>query len=469
MGTFWVKASLPFWLLVYILLVILSLDHIFFWDTVQLASKQAHHFYEGSMWQFLLPDEIDSGHLPFMGWMLAWCWKVLGKSLMVSHLMMLPWVVALVFQVHVFSKNMTTGIWVPVVAGLLLLDPTLMAQCSLVSPDVILMVGFLIMVNGSWVHKNTVTLLGALFCVLASNRGAMVVAAVVVWQALVNWERGNSGLRSQVKSILPFLPAIGVFIAFQVYHLASKSWIGYHDASPWAASFDRVSGMSMLKNIALIGWRMADFGRWLFLLILGLRCLQFFHQCQRDRVLKSLLLLWASLALFLLPSMVLHTGLTGHRYLLPLIVVFLAITAKYVSLLPSFRYQQLLLIAAAFSLLTGHCWIYPKGVAQGWDASLAHWPYFELRSKMEVFLDKKGIRKADVASAFPNLAERKYLDLSDSKEKHALKDLKQNEYFLYSNIYNEVTEADYHLLESNFIPIYTLENNGVCMVLYRRK
>ncbi|MBK8112814.1 MAG: hypothetical protein IPK46_22180 [Saprospiraceae bacterium] len=84
MGTFWGKASLVFWILVYLVLVLLSLDHIFFWDTVQLASKQAHHFYEGSMFDFLLPDDIDSGHLPFMGWMLAWAWKILGKTLWIS-------------------------------------------------------------------------------------------------------------------------------------------------------------------------------------------------------------------------------------------------------------------------------------------------------------------------------------------------------------------------------------------------
>ena len=34
------------WLLVYSTLVVSAVDHIFFWDTVQLASKHAHFFYE---------------------------------------------------------------------------------------------------------------------------------------------------------------------------------------------------------------------------------------------------------------------------------------------------------------------------------------------------------------------------------------------------------------------------------------
>lgn len=61
-----------------------------FWDTTHLASAQADWFYTHGTNSLLLPDHIDSGHPPLTGWLLAWVWKIMGKGLIQSHLMMLP-------------------------------------------------------------------------------------------------------------------------------------------------------------------------------------------------------------------------------------------------------------------------------------------------------------------------------------------------------------------------------------------
>ena len=59
-------------------------------------------------------------------------------------------------------------------------------------------------------------------------------------------------------------------------------------------------------------------------------------------------------------------------------------------------------------LLTGHFWIYPDPVAKGWDATLAHVPYFGLRREAITYLDNKGIPLETVGSDYPNLCANQY-------------------------------------------------------------
>ncbi|MEL6357325.1 MAG: hypothetical protein AAFQ37_10395, partial [Bacteroidota bacterium] len=82
-----ILAAIVFWI---------ASDFPFFWDTIQLAARQATHFYEGGNW--LLPDTIDSGHPPGFGAYLSWWWQLLGRKLWVSHLAMFPWHWLLFYQ-----------------------------------------------------------------------------------------------------------------------------------------------------------------------------------------------------------------------------------------------------------------------------------------------------------------------------------------------------------------------------------
>ena len=121
------------------------------------------------------------------------------------------------------------------------------------------------------------------------------------------------------------------------------------------------------------------------------------------------------------------------------------------------------------SMATGHWWRYPNGVAQGWDSSLAHWPYYGLWKDMQNYMQQHNIPIEKVGSAFPNLAELRYLDLSNNKTKHISKDLDKNAYFLYSNVYNEISAKDEDLLQARYKAIYSLHEKGISMILYKQK
>ena len=453
------------WLLVYSTLVVSAVDHIFFWDTVQLASKHAHFFYEKGMNHVLLPDDIDSGHPPFFGWILAAAWRFFGKSLVVSHLMMLPWVWLMVICVYKLSEEIGDVKLAPWLASLILIDPTLMAQASLISPDVLVVAGFVLCLYGIFRGQNTAVLLGSLLCGLTSNRGAMVVVAMMIWYAWMVYAKDKK-ITGLVKKLTPLMPSLLIFGMFQFYHYVNKGWIGYHTASPWAPSFEWVSLGQMVKNMGLLCWRMIDFGRWPVLVVLLYLLVAFRNAIINKQRQKELLVLGLSMGVILIPSMVVHAGLTGHRYLLPLIVVIYLLVG---SLLGSSIKAKVIYVLMFISLATGHWWRYPKGVAQGWDSSLAHWPYFGIWREMQNYMQQHNIPIEKVGTAFPNLAELRYLDLSNNKTKHTSRDLDKNDYFLYSNIYNEISTKDDSLLHARYMKIYSLQENGISLILYKQK
>ena len=88
------------------LLVIGVARNPFFWDTIQYASKQGNYFYATNFQSIIVPGNIDSGHIPSLGIYLALVWKVFGKSLIVSHLAMLPFVWGIVYQSIKLSKQL---------------------------------------------------------------------------------------------------------------------------------------------------------------------------------------------------------------------------------------------------------------------------------------------------------------------------------------------------------------------------
>jgi hypothetical protein len=64
---------------------IISRNHPFFWDTV-LTSTIAQWFYENGTDNGITPLIWDSGHPTLFQLYLSSAWKILGKSLYVSHL-----------------------------------------------------------------------------------------------------------------------------------------------------------------------------------------------------------------------------------------------------------------------------------------------------------------------------------------------------------------------------------------------
>ena len=108
--------------------LLINVNQFFFWDTIQLASKHAHWFYEQNFNSFFLPQEMDSGHFPFFGMLLAFCWKIFGVKLWVGHALMIIINLATIFQVNYLGKQILGKEFSYLLVLLFFLNPAILGQ-----------------------------------------------------------------------------------------------------------------------------------------------------------------------------------------------------------------------------------------------------------------------------------------------------------------------------------------------------
>lgn len=457
----------------------LSATHPFFWDTIQLGSKHAHFYFDNNFNLFLLPKEIDSGHPPYFGMYLALCWKVFGKNLVVSHWAMLPFLILLVVQWFKLGKRLIGKNLLPFFMLFLLIDPVVAGQASLVSPDIILAACFLLLINSIYTDHKAAKILAVLGLGMISTRGMMVAFLVFLWEILLSGKklRGDPWWKSYWGLMKPYLPGGILALAYLLYHYISLGWIGYHAESEWAPSFARADFPQFVKNVVVLIWRFLDFGR-IFIVGGALWCLftlwknRGLRKGRIDPELKRITILFILLLLGLGFTFLLYTGLQQHRYLLPLFLLTTVLFFLLIKELPSDTWQtrtkQGLIALLAIGLLTGNLWIYPDRISQGWDSTLAHWPFFGLRQQMREFVQEKNINMEDIGTAFPEIGPLTYRDLNGVKLGYKEKDLRIDQYILYSNIMNDFSDVELWRLQEEWNLVHEIRSRGIKMILYQR-
>lgn len=424
-----------------------SLDFPFFWDTIQLASRQADFFYRHQWSLWLLPDEIDSGHPPFFGFYLSLWWAAGGRSLAVSHWAMFPALLLVYFQLFRLCRGLLPDrrswwLALPVV-----LHPFWLGQSVLVSPDVILLGALLLGLNGLRAGRRWQTGIAVVLLSLISLRGMMMAAALGLTDIYRLWqETGRLGGTWQkwFRRVLPYLPGGLLAALYLGSHFAAKGWIGYHADSPWAPSFTGVSGAGWLRQWLIYGWRLVDHGQlfvWLGLVFLLLTRGQALRQRLRQDYDAGLLAV-ATVSVLLVLSLPLltHAGLLNHRYLLPFSVCFTLLFFYLLLQAPAGR-RRLVYALVLTGLASGSFWSYPAGIARGWDATPAHIPWYRLRAAAMEELHHRGIAAEQVGAVFPEIGPVDDRDLSGSEAVFPSADLSRHEYVLYSNIMNDWTDA----------------------------
>ena len=120
-------------------------------------------------------------------------------------------------------------------------------------------------------------------------------------------------------------------------------------------------------------------------------------------------------------------------------------------------------------LITGNFWVYPDKVAQGWDSTLAHLPYYDLRSDIIDYLHKNNIDIRDVGSDFPMTGPFKHLDLSDNLIAFPDKNFEHQNYILYSNIFNDFSDSQIDELQSNWKVVHRIHRCQVFFIVYEKR
>ena len=154
----------------------------------------------------------------------------------------------------------------------------------------------------------------------------------------------------------------------------------------------------------------------------------------------------------------------GHRYFIPSYLSFSLLTFI---ILNQFKRKHFIYFILFGSLLLGNFIVYPKKISQGWDASLAHLPYWKLRKKAIDFLDKDGITINETATFFPNRTKIDNIDLNNDYRSF-ITFSGNEEYVFYSNVFN-VSDEDLLAIETKYRLIKRFEKNRVFIEIYHKK
>jgi 4-amino-4-deoxy-L-arabinose transferase-like glycosyltransferase len=457
----------PFIIFYFILTIFVS-GNFFFWDTVQLASSQAHWFYDHNFNYMFLPEIIDSGHPPLFGLYIAIVWKFFGRTLEASHFAMFPFLVGIIVQLYRLLNIFFENKFIPFILVVLLADPTLLAQSILVSPDIVLVFFFFLSLNSILKNNKAVLVISLIFLSLISMRGMMHVVILFIFNVLYLYlNQKRISWKELFSVVLAYIPAGLISGTWLCLHFLKTGWIGYHDNSPWYGSFSVVDVKGFIRNIFIFGWRVADFGR-IFIWILAIPVV--FYSLKRNMIndkSKLFLGLFFISVIILVPNLLLHANLLGHRYLIIIYLSFALFIFYQLSLLSSGWLVKSSIITVIV-LLCGNFIVYPEGVSQGWDASLAHYPYYNLRREMIAYIKDQKIPFKKIGTAFPNNIEMKYVDLEATSFNFTDKDLSKNEYVFYSNVFNDFTDKEIEELKKWEV-VKELKSLTVYVILYKKQ
>ncbi len=460
---FYQPLSLLFYLLFFSGFVFWSFPFPFFWDNILLSSQIAHHYYTTSFQSLLLPDNIDAGHPPFFGMYLATGWLVLGKKLWVGHLFMLPFVLGVVWQAHRLVKHFIPEKYHFLAMGLVLLDPTWLAQATQVSGDVVMLFACLLGMASLVKNQKAGFAVALALLSIVSIRGLAYMAELGFM--LIFWQYFKGEKNKIFSWTWTFFPGLLLAGFYFTYHFLMKGWLRVHPDSNWVTLVETPGVEHFVHSLLIAVWRILDFGRvglWLlFMALLGHRLLG------KEPVFVSPMIFVVSW-LFLILLIGLTPEVVGHRYLLSLYLsgalatAFLLFNNQYISHLA----KNVIACCVCLFLLFGSFLPYPKHVSVGWDSTLAHIPFFKLKEQMINHLNQEKIDVSKVGASFPLDAPIRFSNLNNDDRSFPEKDLQHQRFILYSNVFNKFTDDEIAELEKDWIPLKTLEQGRVELVLF---
>lgn len=455
-----------FFLFTSLLIFAFSYNFGIFWDNVLFVSKVGKHLYTNSVFNWIIPDSFDSGHPPTLGFLNAIFWKVFGKELWVSHLIMIPFTFGLFIQIHKLISFYIKDNF-SVFLGLILIfaDPTLATQLVIVNPELIQLFFFFLAINSILRNNYYLKVIALFFLSIISLRSMMLCGGVFLFDLINSYAIEKQKLKSilNYKFLLSYLIGSIPGVLFIGSHYLAKGWIMSHPNSPWDTHHQLVSIGGFFNNLVILSHRFLDFGR-IFIFIFILYSLFKFKKILHNKNNLQLLLLAITSVIIVAIASLLKTNPFGHRYFIAS-YVFL-ILFSFIILQNYFKNKRLIYILLLAGLLSGNLWIYPRSIAQGWDASLAHIPYHSLRSEAIQYLDANNIKIEETTSFFPNTNSLDNVDLSGDLRQFE-KYNGENRYLFYSNVFN-LDDETYENIDTNYSTIKKFKKLGIHIYIYKR-
>lgn len=436
-----------------------------FWDNVLFVSKMGNHLFETGIFNWNIPEGFDPGHPPFLATLMALGWTFAGKSLVVSHWIMLPFIFGLLWQIDsfitYFVKDTSLRIW----ANLLVVaDPSLLSQFVLVNPEVVQLFFFFLTLNALLKSNTLIKITGLAFLGIVSYRGMMLCAGIFLIDLLLHLLVDKRTLKQFAtrRKIAEYLIGAIPAVAYVGWRLATKGWLQTHPDSLWADCWRLVSFDELMRNLMVLAARFADFGRITILLFLFIAL--YVKRKSLDPPIHAIIVIAIASTLIITLTSLAATNPMGHRYF---IASYLAFALLAFVLLQKFRNKKIVYSAMLGSLMLGNFLVYPDDIAQGWDASLAHLPYWKLRKNAIEYLEKNQIPISETATFFPNFGSIDGVELNGDQRAFACFQGTED-YVLYSNVFN-LSDNEFSVLHTHYQRLTTFQTYQIRVEIWRKK
>jgi len=435
----------------------------FFWDAIANLSKPAYFYYETNFHTIFLPDNYVSDP-PLLQLYIALMWKIFGKSLFTTHMVMSIFPLVTIFQLYILCKKFISekNLWL--IFFLVLVDTTFLTQELLIDNDEVVICFALLSINAILSNKRYLLALYLLGMGLVSIRGMDIVIGLGIAYLLIYYNRKMIIIANLFYALIPFLP---ILLLFTVYIISKKVLMGYFFISPtnpWKEYSNVVSPEGLIHNVLALGFVFLDYGR-VFIWIIALFLLWKFGY--KKIFTPNNYPLWIILFSIFFSMMLVTIPIQnpiGERYFTLHFLLFTLLIGGILFENLNFNKARLIVFLLIIGLLSGTFWIYPAKKAQAWDASLVHLPYYSLKKDVMSYFEERHIDFSTVGFGFPNTAEIKYIEVNNDNRHFTDLNFQKNKYIVYSHFPNWKSQLD---SINHTTLIKTFRQGGIVMSIYK--
>ncbi len=351
---------------------------------------------------------------------------------------------------------------------LIMIEPTLLAQYSIASPDFILLTAFIISIRAILENKKGLLAVGIFFLCLINMRGVFAGAIVFAVDIYKSTRRRDANVKSLIKSLLTYLPTFIVLCVYYAEYFIINGWFfknsGYSDHYAIPHSLMRI-----LTHIAEFGLRNLENGRFA---MWGLSIYVFFRMVKRKTLIpeNEKMLYWIFFLLIGLYTLFIFITQMpfSARYFMPYFCILtILVISGLIRYFDAKKVRVAFVILLAFEL-TGNLWIYPDKIAKSWDCTIAHLPYYELRQECFDYIDAQKISYDDLSAGFCLYGDRRFTELKNTNKIVGTEP--DRKYFIYSNISNVEDSLYYDLKNKNhWMPLKEFKKGFVDITIFQKQ
>ena len=441
-----------------------------FWDSVLFVSEMGNALFEKGLFNWhAIPVRSDPGHPPFLATLVAVGWSLFGKSLFVTHLIMLPFIFGLLWQilsfVSYFVKETKYRVWAYI---FVMSDATLLSQLVLVNFEIIQLFFFFVALNAILKDNRIYKVIALAFLGIVSFRGMMLCAGVFFIDLTMHrlYRKNNLFSFFTKQVFVDYLLAATPALMYLLWRLVVKGWIIANPLEVWGDAWHFISVQDFIKNflrnIIVLGHQLTDFGRLLPILFVLITLIIKRKTIEWKQITPIITITVFSTIVIVVFSLLINNTM-AHRYYIP---IYLMTALLAFLLIHEYKNRKILYIGLLSCILLGNFIVYSDKFAQGWDASLAHVPYWKLRQDAIKYLDHNQISISEVATFFPNCTAIDNVDVNGDMRSFCGFTGEEKIVF-YSNVYN-LSDEELDMLQENYIVIKSYKKRNVRIEIMKK-